>query len=273
MCPHDYPYAVELANTMGWNMSDYDFAFNCSLEPGGCFVLYEDSNRVGIASCVSFGKTGWFGNLIVNPENRRKGAGGFLVRHAVNYLQNKGVETIGLYAYPDLTGFYSEIGFTTDASFSVLHGHALSKIEDEQLREISHRDIEVVARFDEAYFSGDRKRLLCSIIEGDRNFGFFVVEETGVIGYVLVKVYGRMAEVGPLVCVPERVDVALKLLKGAIGRLAHFDVYLCLQSNQTILQKYLYSLGLREEFCLTRMFLSQKLLKNCIYIAESKERG
>jgi hypothetical protein len=273
MCPSDYPYAVELANTMGWNMTNEDFGFNCSLESEGCFVLYEDSNRVGVATCVSYGKTGWFGNLIVNPENRRKGAGGFLVRHAVNYLHNRGVATVGLYAYPNLTGFYSDIGFVTDEDFSVLHGHAIPKIISEQVSEISHSHIEDIARFDKDYFGGDRKRVLYSIIKGEGNFGFFAAEEKGIHGYVLVKVYGSMAEVGPLVCVPNREDAALKLLKGALSKLTDFDVYLCLQKNQITLQEYLYSVGFKEEFYLNRMFLTSKMSKNCIYIAESKERG
>jgi len=273
MCPHDYTYAAELANTMGWNMTDEDFAFNCSLEPEGCLVLYEFSSRIGIATCVGYDKTGWFGNLIVNPESRRKGAGGFLVHHAVNYLQNRGVESIGLYAYPNLAGFYSEIGFVADESFSVLHAHAIPKIMGEQVGEVSNSNIEAIARFDEAYFGGDRTRLLDTILKGESNFGFFVAEETGIIGYVLVKVFGGMAEVGPLVCLPNRADVALNLLKGALSKLAGFDVYLCLQKKQTTLQEYLYSVGFLEEFYLTRMFLSSKLSKNCIYIAESKERG
>jgi hypothetical protein len=143
----------------------------------------------------------------------------------------------------------------------------------EQVGEISNRHFEAIARFDEAYFGGDRTRLLYSIIKGENNFGLVVVEETAIIGYVLVKVYGGMAEVGPLVCLPNRADAALNLLKGALGKLAGFDVYLCLQKKQTTLQEYLYSVGFLEEFCLTRMFLSSKLSKNCIYIAESKERG
>jgi hypothetical protein len=149
--------------------------------------------------------------------------------------------------------------------------HAIPKIIGEQVGEISNRHIEAIARFDESCFGGDRKRLLYSIIKGENNFGLVVVEETAIIGYVLVKVYGGMAEVGPLVCLPNRAD-ALNLLKGTC-KLAGFDVYLCLQKKQTTLQEYLYSVGFLEEFCLTRMFLSSKLSKNCIYIAESKERG
>ena len=99
MSPSDFQFATDLANTMNWNMTVEDFEFNSSLEPEGCFVAFEDSERVGIATCINFGTVGWFGNLIVEEEFRRKGAGRLLVKHAANYLQSKGAKTIGLYAY------------------------------------------------------------------------------------------------------------------------------------------------------------------------------
>ncbi len=83
MRPEDFLFATELANTMNWNMSPEDFQFNSMLEPDGCLVLFEDSKPLGIATCISFGKIGWFGNLIVKEEVRHKGAGSFLVKHAI----------------------------------------------------------------------------------------------------------------------------------------------------------------------------------------------
>ena len=64
----DFGFAVELANTMDWNMATEDFQFAKQLEPEGCFVLFDDSKRVGIATCISYGKVGWFGNLIVDAS-------------------------------------------------------------------------------------------------------------------------------------------------------------------------------------------------------------
>src|SRR5665648_150285 len=114
----DYPFAVELANTMNWNMANEDFEFAATLEPGGSFLLVEGSKRLGIATCVSYGKVGWFGNLIVKEGNRKKGGGTTLVTHAIDYLHAKGVETIGLYAYPHLVGFYGSLDFKADDDFS-----------------------------------------------------------------------------------------------------------------------------------------------------------
>ena len=75
MTADDFPFATELANTMDWNMATEDFQFMQSLEPEGCFVLYDGAKRLGIATCISYGKMGWFGNLIVKEEYRNRGAG------------------------------------------------------------------------------------------------------------------------------------------------------------------------------------------------------
>jgi GNAT superfamily N-acetyltransferase len=122
----DFPFAVQLANTMDWNMALEDFEFMAKLEPKGCFVLFQGSERVGIATSVSFGKVGWFGNLIVKEDHRKKGAGAFLVKHAVDYLKGTGVETIGLYAYLHLIGFYENFGFKPDVDFLVFQRSSMS---------------------------------------------------------------------------------------------------------------------------------------------------
>ncbi len=113
---------------MDWNMADEDFQFMLNLEPEGCFVAFDGRERVGIATSISFGKVGWFGNLIVKEKYRNKGVGSLLVKHSINYLQAKGVKTIGLYAYPNLIGFYGKLGFKVDEDFSVLHAENLGSL-------------------------------------------------------------------------------------------------------------------------------------------------
>jgi GNAT superfamily N-acetyltransferase len=273
MQPSDFKFAAELANTMDWNMAPEDFAYNSSLEPDGCLVLYDGLQRLGVATSISYGKVGWFGNLIIDPTNRKKGAGSFLVRHAVEYLHNKGVECIGLYAYPHLANFYGRIGFVPDIEFSVLHASQLKSVSSEQLTKITEQNFQKIVDFDTQCFGANRERLFKSIVLVEGNIGYFVNGNAKVDGYVAAKVYEDMAEVGPLACSPDRPEVALKLLKAALSNLVGFDVYIYLPRNQTLLQGYLRSMGFQEEFYLTRMYLAQNLSKNCIYIAESLERG
>ncbi len=143
----DYVFAVNLANTMNWDMAAEDFEFMASLEPDGCFLLVEGSKRVGIATCISYGKVGWFGNLIVKQEYRNKGGGSVLVNHAVDYLHAKGAETIGLYAYPNLVGFYESLGFELDEDFSVFNNQHLVSVSTNILPRMQKRQLSEIDKF------------------------------------------------------------------------------------------------------------------------------
>ena len=269
----DFPFATKLANIMHWNMATEDFEFMTSLEPEGCFVVFQGSERLGIATSISFGKVGWFGNLIVKENTRNKGAGSLLVKHAVNYLQSKGVKTIGLYAYPHLIGFYNNLGFERNEDFSVLHTETLGSLTAETLPKIGTRQIQAVAEFDSGCFGGNRKKLLESIILEKGNLSYCLAERDAVVGYVAAKVYEKMVELGPLTCREGHVDGAVSLLKTALAKLTGLSVYAVLPKKETALADMLFSVGFKEDFSVSRMFLGQAVSKNCICMAESLERG
>ena len=213
MRPQDFSFAVELANTMNWNMAPEDFAFAAQLEPGGCFVLFKDSKPMGIATCISYGKIGWFGNLIVKEEIRHEGAGSMLVEHAIDYLRGKGVKTIGLYAYPNLLGFYGKLGFKADEELAVFHASDLNFSSAETLPKIGKRQFPRVAKFDGECFGGDRTELLESIVLVEGNLGFYASKCDEVVGYVAATVYETMAWVGPLMCQQAKLTLLSRCLK------------------------------------------------------------
>jgi len=269
----DFPFAIQLANTMNWNMAIEDFEFMTNLEPRGCFVLFHGSERSGIATSVSFGKVGWFGNLIVKEDYRKEGAGSLLVRHAIDYLKNKGVETIGLYAYPHLIGFYESFGFEPDAEFLVLQGEAVSSATEGTIREAKKQDVPALIDFDSHCFGAQRKKLLEPILLERGNLCYISADDHEIIGYVAAKVYDEMAEVGPLICQSNRVDAAMMLLKTILSRLKGLDVSIYLPKKETALLDMLTKAGFKEDFRVARMFLGPAIAKNCIYMAESLERG
>jgi GNAT superfamily N-acetyltransferase len=273
MRANDFAFATKLANTMDWNMEEEDFEFMVSLEPEGCFVVSEGVERLGVATSISFGKTGWFGNLIVREDSRKKGAGSLLVEHSINYLHSKGVATIGLYAYQHLIGFYGNLGFQRDNDFSVLSIEALGSLTAEPLPEIGKEHMEEIAEFDSKCFGGNRKKLLDSIILEKGNLGYYLTESDRVVGFVAAKVYEKMAEIGPLTCQERRVDDAVLLLRAALAKLEGLSVYGVLPKKEKALIDVLFGAGFREDFCVTRMFLGQPVPKNCVCIAESLERG
>ena len=152
----DFPFAVQLSNTMNWNMTLKDFEFMLKLEPEGCFMALQGRERLGIATSVSFGKTGWLGNLIVKENARRKGAGNLLIRHIIDYLQKKGVETIGLYAYPHLVKLYEHFGFKSDSDFFVLKGKPALPATQVKLQAARRQDVPKIIDFDCQCFGANR---------------------------------------------------------------------------------------------------------------------
>jgi GNAT superfamily N-acetyltransferase len=273
MRAEDYKFATELANTMNWNMAPEDFQFALSLEPKGGFVAFDGSKRLGIATCISFGRVGWFGNLIVKEKYRNKGVGSLLVQHAVNYLQGKGVKIVGLYAYPNLTHFYGSLGFKPDEDFSLLHTEKLGSLTADSLPKIDEKQIHAIEHFDGRCFGGDRKKLLESIICEKDNLSYAKFEKREVVGYVAATVYEKMAWVGPLICKAGRVEVAASLIQAVLAKLAGRSVYLVLPKKESELADMLSKIGFSEEFSVLRMFLGPFTAKNCIYLAESLERG
>jgi len=273
MKAEDFPFAVQLANTMNWNMAAKDFEFMFKLEPQGCFVQFHSKERVGIATSVGFGKVGWFGNFIVKEDARGEGAGSLLMKTAIDYLKNKGVETIGLYTYPHLVKFYKSFGFESDIDFLVLKGKAALPAPKEMLKAATKRDIPELIDLDCKCFGANRKKLLEPIFLNKDNLCYISTENSAITGYVAAKVYDKMAEVGPLICHANCVEDAMMLLKTMLTRLNGLEVSIYVPKKETELLNMLYQAGFEEDFRVVRMYLGSASSKSCIYTAESLERG
>jgi predicted GNAT family acetyltransferase len=269
----DFPFAVQLANTLNWNMTVEDLEFMLKLEPQGCFVQFHGQERVGIATSISFGKVGWFGNFVVKEDFRGEGAGSILIKHAIDYLKNKGVETIGLYAYPHLIKFYESFGFEIDTDFLVLQGKTTFSPTQQMLKAAADKDVPDVIDLDYRCFGANRRKLLKPILLNKKNLCYVLTENNEITGYIVAKVYNKMAEVGPLICKANRVKAAALLLKTILSRLNGLDVFTYVPKKETELLNILLKAGLRQDFQVVRMFMGPAIAKNCIYTAESLERG
>jgi hypothetical protein len=132
---------------------------------------------------------------------------------------------------------------------------------------------QAIAKFDIECFGGDRARLLESIILEQGNLGYYLSNRTGVVGYIAATVYDKMAWIGPLMCKKEKVEDASKLLKGVLGKLPGKRVFVALPRKETVLTDMLTANGFKEVFSVERMYLGSNSARNCIYLAESLERG
>jgi GNAT superfamily N-acetyltransferase len=273
MSAEDFPFAVEATSQVGWNLSEGDFEFAMELEPDGCFILVDNSERIGIATTVNYGRIGWFGNLFVIKSHRKKGAGSLLVKHSIDYLRSRNVEIVGLYAYEERIPFYQRLGFTLDSEFTVLKGRGSSLSSDVNLREFKKADLQTILKLDSSCFGSSRKKLLEPILLDEGNLCYACAESRRIAGYLAVKVYGKMAEIGPLICEKQRGKVAVDLLKTALSKLQDFEVSMCVPKKEVAIVDMLMASGFKESFRVARMFLGHHATEECISLPESLERG
>lgn len=273
MSNEDLPFAVRITGQMGWNLVEDDFKFMIALEPEGCFVAIDNGERIGLATTISYGNIGWFGNLVVNKAYRNKGAGSKLVKHSIEYLLRKHVKTVGLYAYENRIHFYNRLDFKYDSDFIVMKGKGFPSPSNSNAKRAQESDIAKVVEFDESCFGSSRRKLLEPILLDQDNLCYTVTENGHVSAYVVAKVYRGMAELGPLVCPVGRNSLAVELLKMILDKLNGVEVSLFLPTKETTTINMLEGKGFTGEFHVVRMFHGLPAVKNCIQTAESLERG
>jgi GNAT superfamily N-acetyltransferase len=269
----DFAFASRITGLMGWGLAMQDFEFMIELEPKGCFVLLHGSDRVGIATTVSFGKLGWFGNLIVDESKRNRGAGTLLVEHALEYLTEKNVETVGLYAYTEKIPFYRRLGFECDSEFIVLKGKGFSSPVGANVKRAEKQELAKVIALDHSCFGASRRRMLEPILMDPDNPCFICTEDGQILGFAVAKVYRGVAELGPLACKRGRAKTAFDLLRTTLSALEGLETSVFVPKREKRIVSMLQESGFDESFRVERMFHGPCVTAECVYLAESLERG
>jgi GNAT superfamily N-acetyltransferase len=105
-------------------------AFNLASSSATMFVGCRDGHVVGVAGCVSFGRTGWLGNVAVDDEVRGEGLGTVISQAAVEWLHQAGVETALLTATELGRPIYERLGFADEGISYGIWEHQWSPVLD-----------------------------------------------------------------------------------------------------------------------------------------------
>jgi GNAT superfamily N-acetyltransferase len=273
MSLQDFKFAVRITEPLGWGLSEKDFEFMVELEPEGCFVLLDGSRRIGLATTISYGALGWFGNLVVLDSHRGRGAGSMLVKHSVEYLFGKGVKAVGLYAYMERIHFYERLGFKFDLEFIVLKGRGCDLAVNSAVRKVEDRDLPGIIEFDRNCFGTDRKKLLEPIILDKDNLCSVIAMQGHTVGYAVAKVYDHIGEVGPVVWRASEEQAAFSLLNFILSKLRGYEISMYAPQSENKVIAHLKKAGFSESFHVARMLLGSANFRECIFMAESLERG
>ncbi len=271
MVKGDFAFARRLTDTMDWGLMEEDFSLMLELEPDGSFIAQDNGKRIGVVTTVSFGEIGWIGNFIVDQNHRSRGVGVQLITHAMKYLKEKYVTTIGLYAYENLVSFYENLGFRCSSRFVRLKGLGLiSEFGETVAKKMKEEDIQKAMELDMSCAGMPRSRLLRRIFAEWSNHCYVAYRNEKLRGFIMA----RGTEIGPLICQIGFQNEALCLIRAVLNDFVGQLVYLGIPEEKKDIFDFLRKMGFTADFSVVRMYHGHNKEKmDGVLAMESLERG
>jgi GNAT superfamily N-acetyltransferase len=110
----DIPLGLRLARQAGWNQIETDWRRFLAMQPDGCFVGELDGVPVATTATFVFGPVAWIAMVLVDIESRRKGVATTLLKHALDFLDERDVKTVRLDATAAGQPVYEKLGFVSE---------------------------------------------------------------------------------------------------------------------------------------------------------------
>lgn len=208
----DIEFAISLTDIEQWGHLEIDFRRLLHLDPKGCFAAWQDGNRVGIATTVSYGDYAFLGNIIVKKEKRGASIGPRLIQHAINYLDEKGIKTIELDGVFPAVAMYRYMGFR-DKYRSLRLFHEPDRSLASENTTSCAAPIDDLISFDHEQTGIQRSGMLHRLIQEFPNHTFCVDKER-LQAYAIVRERAtRTLAIGPLVAEgPNVCDILLSTI-------------------------------------------------------------
>ncbi len=274
----DIPHGMRFKEAAGWNQTEADWERFLSLEPEGCFVAEMDGEVVGTATTCRFGQAcGWIAMILVPPERRRQGIGSALFRHAVAYLEDRGVASVKLDATPVGRTVYLQVGFVDEYGLQRREGIAPA-VESHGVVPMGEAHLDAALALDRPIYGADRGNLLLRLHReaqgaGGGRCGVFQKGGGEVEGYAMVRPGSRAAFIGPVVACTE--EAGVDLFRWAMGRVAGEPVFFDIPMPNPVAVRLADEHGFAVQRPFTRMYRGV----NCpgdptrVYATSGPEKG
>ncbi len=199
----DVAYVVGSIQREGWGHTKRDVERCWSLEPHGCFIAESENKAAGHVFSILYGRIGWIGLLIVNPEKRGSGIGAALMEAAIDFLEKNGAETIKLEAVEKAAPLYRRLGFADEFDSLRYCGVPKRTVQQDRKRIVSpmqESDLLGTAEFDARHFGANRLRVLRELHSDFAQYCFVARENQHLKGYIMARKTLNGLWIGPWVC-------------------------------------------------------------------------
>lgn len=244
-----------LCRSAGWNQTDKDWQIFLELNPQGCFVAVDTSNKVlGTVTTIRYDdRFAWIGMVLVDPSRKREGIGTALLNKAMSVLND--VPCIKLDATPAGREVYLKLGFRDEYTLSRMINtrETPSQTSDEYLSTAGLEDPENVMAVDEKVFGASRKELLNRIYSNLPSHSFVNASDA----YCFARRGHNYLHIGPIVA--PNVKDAIKLVERSVALDFKSPKIIDVPHHSVEWLQWLGSIGFTWQRDFTRMFKGDNL--------------
>jgi ribosomal protein S18 acetylase RimI-like enzyme len=270
MTPADITFAFRMTEAERWGYLRTDFEKLIAFEPKGCFIAREQRRRVGMVTSTTYGTYAFVGSLIVETSRRNRGIGEKLLRHALAYLEGKGIKTAELDGVFEAAPLYRRLGFT-DKYLSLRFFRRPAGISLRAEAPVPEA-CEGIVDFDLRCTGIERGRIIRRYLH-DHDDSAFVIRDDPLSAYAFVRPRSDgTAAIGPLVAVDDR--RAESLISGLVVKYAGVGLSVGVPVGKHSLVRSLLDLGFEHRAPSLRMYRGdRKDYEQHIYAILSPEKG
>ncbi len=245
----DIPLGLRLCAQNNWNQLEADWRRQLALQPDGCFVAERNGKAIGTACACAFGRDAWINLVLVDRDHRGRGVGTMLLRHVVDWLDDRGVRSIWLDATPLGQPVYAKLGFIGVFPLARWHGvmptghGAVTEVEP-----LLPEDIGEISDIDERATGFWRESLLRVLFAAEPTRMRKVVVRGSIAGFSLCRPGANAWQIGPTEGSP---DACAILFADAVHHFAGQKVYVDIPAENSNANDALRTIG----FAIQRPFL------------------
>ncbi len=208
----DLSFAAECTAAEGWVSENRPSLEGFYLhDPKGCLIAEDAGRPLGICVALGYSKSGFIGELIVQPEARGRGVGAKLLNHGVQTLQDRGIETVYLDGVVKAVELYERNGFRKLCRSWRFSGDLLGVVSS-HVRQMAVSDLDQVFKLDKMSFGEDRSFFLRRRLEIFPELSYVMVDGEKVAGFILGRAGEGWLSAGPWV-MGEKVENPVELLQ------------------------------------------------------------
>ncbi|HZV06450.1 MAG TPA: GNAT family N-acetyltransferase [Gemmataceae bacterium] len=272
MTAADLPFGLHLSESAGWNQTEGDWQRFLDLQPDGCFVAECDGMAVGTTTTCIFGSVAWVAMVLVEESARGRGVGTALMRHALEFLDGRGIATVRLDARPMAQSIYERLGFVEQYRIAHYEGTIPHTPEVAGGESAPVEWWESLMALDEQFTHTDRRRLLWRLFSECPQDVHFIHLGPHDGGYLTSRPGKKTFRLGPCIAAA---SAGPSLLADAWHRYSGQLISLDVPLANVAAKQWVESHGLTVQHTLTRMCRGVQVCEQVesLWLSSGPEKG